>query len=100
MTHAGAEKKAQRRPFPAARASGTKFVSTNISQYYHATGNRNPVADCIVFSLVIAPTREKNDAPETDFHRRFPHEPIPKQAEEAAGQTLPRAGQAVLNRSA
>jgi len=61
-----------------------------------STDNRNRTAECIVYPSGIGEQREKNDAPETDFDRRFSHEPLQEQTKEAAGQALPRTGEAFL----
>src|SRR6266571_2346847 len=76
--------------------SGTAFPESNIHRCYLSTNHRNRTAECIVYPSGIGEQRENNDAPETDFDRRFPHEPLQEQTKEAAGQALPRAGQAFL----
>src|SRR6266849_1328806 len=76
--------------------SGTTFPVTNIHRCYLSTNHRNRTAECIVYPSGIGEQRENNDAPETDFDRRFPHEPLQEQTKEAAGQALPRTGQAFL----
>jgi hypothetical protein len=85
MTHAGAEKKAQSGGILRRRGSRKIFSGANIHRYYSSTNHRNPTVECIVYSRGIREQREKNDAPETDFHRCFPHEPLQEQTKEAAG---------------
>ena len=58
--------------------------------------NRNAIACCPVLHTLDRQQREKNDAPETDFDRCFPHEPIQEQTKTPAGEALSRTRQALM----
>jgi hypothetical protein len=93
------KRSAKDRPFPPRAAIGGHSYRTigGIVRQEQQTGT---VRAASRFSPQTKQTREKNDdAPETDFDRCFPHEPLQEQTKAAAGKTLPRAGPALMRLS-
>jgi hypothetical protein len=87
---------AKKNPDPPSSPAGSLRSEQTRANAVCDTEIRNRDAPPAVMSLRYNGERENSDAPETDFHRRFPHEPLQEQTEEAAGQALSRTGPALL----